>query len=189
MGTALAIPIEVNDSAFVAVCRRFPDCRVEISSSGEIIVLPPTDPESGRYSSNALLDLGNWNRTHGRGHAVDAVTSYRFPDGSRRSPDASWYDNARWREAKRGTTSRFPVFAPEFVIEVRSPSDSLKNLQRKMEDYMENGVKLGWLIDPRNQTVHIYRPSQTPEVLEHPEAVFGEGPMEGFVLNAAGVFE
>jgi Uma2 family endonuclease len=189
MGDALAIAAEVTDAEFLAICRRFPDTRVEVSSSGEIIVLPPTDPDSGYRTHVVSSELYNWNLTHGRGRTGDAATSFRFPDGSRRCPDTCWYDLTRWNEAKRGTTSRYPVFAPEFVVEVSAPTDSIKNLQRKMEDYMDNGVQLGWLIDPKRRTVMIYRPNRAPELLLNPTEVLGDGPVEGFVLKTSTIFE
>jgi Uma2 family endonuclease len=114
---------------------------------------------------------------------------FRFPGGARRSPDAAWFDADRWREAKRNNPGlRFPEFAPEFVIEVRSPDDRIRKLREKMEEYIADGVLLGWLIDSFERTVAIYRRDQPPEVLTNPAAVNGEGPVDGLVLNLGRIF-
>src|SRR5262249_55979363 len=131
--------------------------------------------------------LRDWARQVGRGRVSGPTGGFRFADGSRRSPDAAWFDADRWRQAQKPGT-RFPVFAPEFVIEVRSPDDRIRLLREKMEEYISNGVKLGWLIDPRERTVAIYRPGRAPEILAHPASVPGEGPVEGFVLDLSRVF-
>jgi len=126
--------------------------------------------------------LSNWAEAHGKGDWCGPDTGFRFPDGSRLAPDAAWFDAARFAKAEQ-SGERFPVFAPEFVIEVRSPDDRLRPLREKMETYLANGVQLGWLIDPMERTVTIYRPAQPPQVLNHPASVEGEGPVAGFVLN------
>jgi len=113
---------------------------------------------------------------------------FRLPGGSRRSPDAAWFDSDRWAAAKEGSELRFPPFSPEFVIEVRSPNDRLRVLREKMQEYIDNGVQLGWLIDPENRTVEIYRPQRPPEILNNPATVAGEGPVKDFVLSLDRIF-
>ncbi len=114
------------------------------------------------------------------------MEAFFFANGSRRSPDAAWFDAGRWRKSqKKGT--RFPPFAPEFLIEVRSPEQRMRPLREKMEEYIANGVQLGWLIDPIAHSVEIYRPGREPEVLNNPTAVSGEGPVQGFVLDLSGI--
>jgi len=121
-----------------------------------------------------------------RGLVTAANASFHFADGSRRSPDAAWFDAKRWKEAQKPGTL-FPVFAPEFVVEVRSPEQRARPLREKMDEYIANGVQLGWLIDPIEGTVTIYRPGQEPELLNRPASVSGEGPVEGFVLDLTGI--
>ena len=147
-----------------------------------VIVMPPKDPESGALGAETAAQLGNWAHDQGKGHVCGPDTGFHFRDGSRRSPDATWFDDARWRAAKKPRV-RFPVFAPDFVIEVRSPDDRIRPLREKMEEYIANGVQLGWLIDPMERTVTIYSSGQPPRVLENPATVAGEGPVAGFVLS------
>lgn len=177
----------ISEKDFLAMCERFPDATLEYTPDGTIIIMPPTDPESSERVMEVGAQLRNWAHQSGGGHVIGPDGGFRFPGGSRRSPDASWYDDARWQAAKKPRV-RFPVFAPEFVIEVRSPDDRLPALREKMEEYILNGVQLGWLIDPQERTVAIYRPSREPEVLTNPASVAGEGPVEGLVLSLDRVF-
>jgi Uma2 family endonuclease len=173
----------LSEEEFLEFCEKFPDAFVEYTADGTLIVMPPTDPESGVGNAAVLIQLGSWAKREGRGMVTGPDAGFHFPDGSRRSPDAAWFDEARWREAKqRDQRRRFPVFAPEFVIEIRSPGDRLRPLQEKMEEYIANGVQLAWLIDPKERTVTIYS-SAALRVLHNPASVEGEGPVAGFVLN------
>lgn len=172
----------LSEAQFLALTSEFPDCMLEYTADGTVIVMPPTDPESSARVFETGRQLGNWAVTQGRGIVIGPDGGFFLRDGSRRSPDAAWFDAARWQAAKT-PDRRFPVFAPEFLIEVRSPEQRSRPLREKMEEYMANGVQLAWLIDPMERTVTIYRSGQAPEVLEHPANVAGEGPVEGFVLN------
>ena len=143
--------------------------------------MPPTDPESSARVLETGRQLANWAVGRG-GKVIGPDGGFFFRDGSRRSPDAAWFNSARWQAAKTPNL-RFPVFAPEFLIEVRSPEQRARPLREKMDEYVANGVQLAWLIDPIEHTVTIYRPGRAAEVLEHPATVAGEGPVDGFVLN------
>src|SRR5271165_1572311 len=177
---------DLSEEEFLKICNEFPDARVEYDApEGTIILMPPTDFDTSDQNASIVGQLHAWRQTHG-GKVGESNAGFRLPNGSRRSPDASWADAERWKAAKRPGT-RFPVFAPEFVIELRSPDDRMSRLRAKMEEYMANGVLLGWLIDPKKRTVTIYRPGREPEVLDHPAEVRGEGPVEGFVLNLEGI--
>jgi Uma2 family endonuclease len=178
----------LSESEFLELCRKFPDAMVEYTADGTVIVTPPTDPESGERVGEAFIQLGNWARGQGKGRVCGPDSGFRFADGSRRSPDAAWFSKSRWREAKK-SGERFPVFAPEFVIEVRSPDDRIRGLREKMAEYIANGVELAWLIDPLERSVTIYRAGRAPEVLEDPATVEGEGPVAGFVLNLADILQ
>jgi Uma2 family endonuclease len=177
----------LSEAEFIALCKQHPDFTVEYNAAdGTVIFMPPTDPENGERSALVVLQLGIWARNQGRGAFLGPDAGFRLPNGSRRSPDAAWYDRARWAKAKK-SGERYPVFAPEFVIEVRSPDDRLVVLRKKMEEYIANGVRLGWLIDPKTRSVAIYRAGRSPEVLSNPVTVAGEGPVKGFVLSMDGI--
>jgi Uma2 family endonuclease len=176
----------LSEADFLALAEEFPDCFLEYTAEGTVLIMPPTDPETGACVARVTRRLGNWAEDRGRGIVTGADAGFFFPDGSRRSPDAAWFDAARWRKSqKKGT--RFPTFAPEFLIEVRSAEQRARPLREKMEEYMANGVQLGWLIDPIKNTVEIYRPGRDPEILNNPATVSGEGPVEGFVLDLKGI--
>jgi Uma2 family endonuclease len=172
---------ELTDEQFLAWCELFPDARLEYSEEGEIIVMPPTDRKNSAKVARVVQRLSNWADQTGLGEVCGPDGGFRFRTGARRSPDASWYTG--------DPPGRFPVFAPQFVIEVRSPDDRIKRLREKMERYMAAGVLLAWLIDPIEHSVSIYRPNIEPEVLLNPASVAGEGPVEGFVLDLAGILE
>jgi Uma2 family endonuclease len=177
---------ELTEAEFLALCEQFPDSRLEYSRDGTLIIMPPTDPETGTRTSLIVYALVDWAKKTGLGLVVGPDAGFRFKDRSRRSPDAAWFNKARWQQIRK-PGRRYPVFAPEFVIELRSPEDRMRLLQEKMEEYIDNGVQLAWLIDPAERTVTIYRPGRAVEVLSNPTTVPGEGPVEGFVLDLAGI--
>ena len=177
----------LSEKEFLELCAKFPDAMVEYTKDGTVTLMPPTDFESGKRVKEVVRQLSNWADEDGKGDVSGPDTGFRFRDGSRLAPDAAWVDARRWGKAKK-SAERFPVFAPEFVIEVRSPDDRIRALREKMEDYIANGVLLGWLIDPMQRTVTIYRPAQPPRVLKNPASVQGEGPVAGFVLKLDRVF-
>ena len=178
----------LNEREFLDLCRQFPDATLEYEPDGTVLIMPPTDPESGMRLAAIIYQLKDWSLRLGKGNVVGSDAGFFLPGGSRRSPDAAWFDSNRWKAAKvRGLS--FPVFAPDFVIELRSPYDRLAPQARKMQEYIDNGVKLGWLIDPQNRTVTVYRPGEAPTVLANPAEVAGEGPVEGFVLSLAEIFQ
>jgi Uma2 family endonuclease len=176
----------LSEAQFLALSEEFPDCTLEYTADGTVIVMPPTDPDSSARVSEVGFQLMAWARQNGRGLVIGPDGGFFFRDGSRRSPDAAWFDSARWQAAKT-PDRRFPVFAPEFLIEVRSPEQRARPLREKMEEYIANGVQLAWLIDPMEHTVAIYRPGRVAEILERPANVVGEGPVDGFVLNLEGI--
>lgn len=176
------------DDYFEAVCAANPDLRIERLSSGEIVIMPPRGFETGYKNNEISRQLGDWARRDGRGLAADSSTEYALPNSARRSPDASWVAKDRLallsREQKRG----FLPLCPDFVIELRSPSDSIRELRTKMCEWIEQGAQLGWLIDPETRTVEIYRPSVAVETLHRPATVQGDGPVTSFVLDLAEVW-
>lgn len=154
--------------------------------------MSPTGGEAGRKNFNLYLDLGNWNRQTKLGEAFDSSTVFVLPNGARRSPDVSWIRLERWNALTLKEKQGFPPIAPDFAIELVSPSD-LKNqryqdLQAKMQEYLDNGVKLGWLIEPSARTVEIYRFGQQVEILDNPQTLFGEDILPEFVLDLSNIF-
>lgn len=176
----------LSEAEFLALAEEFPDCFLEYTAEGTVLIMPPTDPVSGMRVFEVGRQLGNWAIVDGRGHVSGPEGGFLFPDGSRRSPDATWFSKDRWAKAQRPGTV-FPVFAPEFVIEVRSTQQRRRPLREKMSEYMANGVQLGWLIDPIEHSVEIYRAGREPELLQNPATVSGEGPIEGFTLDLNGI--
>ncbi len=180
---------DMSEQEFLDLCGRFPDATLEYEPDGTLLIMPPTDPESGMRSVAIVRQLANWSEQTGKGLVLGPDAGFFFPNGARRSPDASWFDEKRWREVlAHAKGSRFPRFAPEFVIELRSPDDRLPVLNSKMREYMANGVQLAWQIDPQNRTVTVYRAGSEPTTLSNPTEVIGEGPVAGFVLSMAKVF-
>jgi Uma2 family endonuclease len=179
----------LTEEEYFDLCAKFENYFVEYAADGTVILMPGTDPNSGISVFEIGRQLGNWAAEDGRGVVTGPATSFLFPDGARLEPDAAWFDKERWDAAKAGGSGkRVPVFAPEFVIEVRSPEQRARPQREKMEEYIANGVLLGWLIDPLERTVAIYRPGREPEVVMNPAEVAGEGPVAGFVLKLDRVF-
>jgi Uma2 family endonuclease len=176
--------IELTDEQFFQICQNNRDLRIERTAEGELIIMPPTGWESGNRNSRLTQRLGNWADADGKGLTFDSSTGFKLPNGANRSPDASWVSRERLI-ALNPDPAKFLPMAPDFVAELRSASDSLETLRRKMQEYINNGVRLGWLIDPQNQQVEIYRPGKEVEVLLSPTSLSGEDVLPGFVLDLA----
>ena len=179
-----AIALHVTPEQFEALAVANRDLRLERTAQGELIVNPPTGGESGARNLSISTQLGNWYEEHEElGEAFDSSTGFRLPNGSDRSPDASWVSRERWEALTPKQRKGFVPLCPDFVVELRSESDSLTKLQAKMQEYIDNGARLGWLIDPLNRKVEIYRRGVAVEVLENPSDLSGEDVLPGFVLN------
>ena len=174
--------IELTDEQFFQLCQNNRDLRLERTAEGELIIRPPTGWKSGNQNSRLTQRLGNWTEADGTGLAFDSSTGFKLPNGANRSPDASWVTNERL-EALNPDPTRFLPMAPDFVVELRSATDNLKTVQQKMQEYLENSVRLGWLIDPQNQRVEVYRQGRDVEVLQSPTTLSGEDVLPGFVLD------
>ena len=166
--------------------------RMELTQDGELIVMSPTGGTAGRKNFNLYLDLGNWNRQQKLGEAFDSSTVFVLPNGARRSPDVSWINLNRWNQLTDAQQDGFPPLAPDFVVELVSPSDvknqRYEDLQAKMQEYLDNGVRLGWLIEPSAKTVEIYRQAKQVEVLNNPQTLSGENILPGFILDLSEIF-
>ena len=166
--------------------------RLELTANGELIVMSPTGGTAGRKNFNLYLDLGNWNRRNKLGEAFDSSTIFTLPNGARRSPDVAWVKLERWNKLTQKQKDGFPPISPDFVIELVSPSDltnqRYEDLQNKMQEYLDNGVKLGWLIEPSATTVEIYRAGEQVEILNNPQTLLGEDILPEFTLDLTGIF-
>jgi Uma2 family endonuclease len=178
----LSPTIELTDEQFFQLCVNNRDLRLEQTAQGELIIMPPTGWKSGNRNSRLTQRVGNWADVDGTGLAFDSSTGYILPNGAKRSPDASWVSRERL-EALNPDPTRFLPMAPDFAVELRSANDELKTVQQKVQEYINNGVRLGWLIDPQNQRVEIYRIGQNVEVLQSPTSLLGENVLPGFVLE------
>lgn len=176
-------PLTLSDEQFENLCRNHPDLNVEMSAKGELIIVAPTLPYTGEKNSDLNFEVQRWARKDKTGVVFDSSSLFTFPNGAKRSPDVSWVLREKWDNLSTYEKKRFSRLVPDFVIELRSGSDSLKTLKKKMAEYISNGVRLGWLIDPTQQKVHIYRANGEIEVLDNPETVSGENVLEGFELN------
>ena len=191
---AITIPkgFQVTPEQFDQLAQAEQLARMELTKDGELIVMSPTGGTAGRKNRRLTQQIGIWTDRDGTGEAFDSSTIFVLPNGARRSPDVSWIRLERWNQLTQAQQDGFPPIAPDFVIELVSSSD-LKNqryedLQRKMQEYLENGVKLGWLIEPSAKTVEIYRIEQQVEILNNPQTLSGEDVLPGFVLNLSEIF-
>jgi Uma2 family endonuclease len=176
-------PPAMNDDEYYEFCQQFDGLRVERMADGCVIIMAPTGFESSDRNSEINAQLRSWAKRDGRGRVADSNGEFILPDGSAFAPDASWVAWDRIRQLSPKQKRQFPRLVPDFIIELMSPSDRRAQVRRKMQLWIDNGVLLGWFIDPDRRTVTIYRPGAEPEILENPERVIGDGPIDGFVLE------
>ncbi|MEH1904852.1 MAG: Uma2 family endonuclease [Nostoc sp.] len=177
------LKIDLTDEQFFQMCQKNRDYRFERTASGELLIMPPTGSDTGNRNFDIVVELGIWNKQTKLGKGFDSSTGFTLPNGAERSPDASWVKIERWNALTPEQQEKFAPICPDFVVELRSRSDSLKELQEKMPEYIENGAQLGWLIDRKNKQVEIYRPGKNVEILDNPATLSGENVLPGFVLD------
>jgi Uma2 family endonuclease len=175
--------VELTDEQFYQLCRVNPDVKFERTAKGEIVIVSPTGGETGNQNFEIAADFAIWNRQTKLGVGFDSSTCFRLPNGAMRSPDVAWIKQEKWDVLTAEEKTKFPPIAPDFVLELVSPSDRLQDIQAKMQEYIENGVCLGWLIDPSSQRVEIYRSNQAVEVLESPNFLRAEEVLPGLTLH------
>jgi Uma2 family endonuclease len=180
--------LDLTDEQFFKLCQANRDLRFERTATGELIIMPPTGGETGNKNARITQQLMNWTDADGTGIAFDSSTCFKLPNGGDRSPDAAWIKLSRWNTLTEEQKEKFPPICPDFVIELLSPSDSLKVAQEKMREYIDNGVRLGLLINRKSRQVEIYSQGKEVEVLESPATVSGEDVLNGFVLNLATIW-
>lgn len=184
---ALANP--VSDQQFEQLCAQNQDTKFEMTSQGELIVMSPTGSESGRQNADLLTQISIWNRQTKLGVVFDSSTGFTLPNSAKRSPDVSWIEVSRWNELTKKQKRGFAPIAPDFALELLSPNDRLQDTQGKMQEYLECGVKLGWLIFPDEKKVEIYRLGKDVEVLDSPRSLSGEDLLPGLVVELDEIFE
>jgi Uma2 family endonuclease len=180
------ITLRITHQEFEQLCQDNPDFRLELTADGELVTMSPAGYESSEKNANLTADLTIWNRASKQGRVFDSSGGFTLPSGAVKSPDVTWIENSKLADVPAGV--KFPSVVPDFVIELRSQSDNLKTLQAKMEEYQANGVRLGWLINPQQQEVEIYRLGREREVLQSPATLSGEDVLPGFVLELSAVW-
>lgn len=175
--------VGLTDEQFDSLCYANPDLQLERTAKGELIIMPPVGGISGNREADLITDLNVWNRQTKLGIVFSSSTIFRLPNGGDRSPDAAWIQLDRWNSLTPEQQEKFPPICPDFVIELRSRTDSLEPLQQKMQEYLNSGLKLGWLINPQQQQVEIYRINHPLEILQLPATLSGENILPEFTLE------
>lgn len=182
----LALNIEsvnLTDDQFLQLCRDNPDFRLEISAEKELIIMPPTGNETSHRNADIICQLVNWAKRDGAGVAFDNNGMFTLANGAKRSPDAAWILNTRWNSRSKEDREGFTKICPDFVVELRSRSDRLSRIKKKMEEYIANGARLGWLLDPIHNQAYIYRPDQAAECIDDPAIISGDPVLPGFKFD------
>ncbi len=178
----------LTDDQFAELCANNPDLRFEYTCTGGLIIMSPTSSDTGERNASLTADFVIWNRSTGAGRVFDSSAGFILPNGAKRSPDVSWISHARWNALSDQERQGFARICPDFVLELRSPTDRLSSLQDKMQEYLDNGSRLGWLIDPADRIVYVYQSGEVMERLEAPVEVSGEAVLPGFRLRMATVW-
>jgi len=180
--------IKLDAEQFLQLSLSNKDIRMEINAQGKLILMPPTGGETGEFNSEINYQLTHWNKQASSGKTFDSSIGFSLPNGGDRSPDAAWIKLERWEALNEKGKESFPPICPDFVIELSSKIDNFKQLQAKMPEYLDSGLRLGWLIERYTKIVEIYRQGKEVEVLESPAMVSGEDVLPGFVLDIKGIF-
>ena len=175
--------IDMDDEQFFQFCQLNRDLRIERTAEGDIIIMAPEAGSCGRGGSELVFLFEQWARRDGSGQVFASSTGFNLPNGATRSPDVAWVRNERLETLSEQEWEKLLPLCPDFVLELRSPSDTLRRVERKMEEYCQNGAQLGWLLDPVSKKVHIYRRDAAPEILDNPAIVSGEPLLRGFTLD------
>ncbi len=181
--------IELTEDQFFALCQLNRDLHLERNAEGDIIIMPPTGFATDDRNSEINYQLRRWAKADGRGVATGSSAGFHLPNGADRAPDAAWTLRARLATVTREKKEKFLPLCPDFVIELRSPSDDLDEIKAKMKEYIENGARLGWLLDPKSRRVYVYRPDADAVVIEDPEEMSGDLELSSFVLDLREIWE
>jgi Uma2 family endonuclease len=181
--------LKLDDEQFLQLAKANAELRMERTAQGELTVMAPTGSEGGNRNAELSADLALWNRKACLGMVFDSSTGFRLPNGAIRSPDSAWIANARWQALIPEQRKGFAPICPDFVIELASETDDVEDLRIKMQEYLSNGCRLGWLIDPRLRQAEVYRPGQPVEILRSPQFLSGEEVLPGFILGLQTLFD
>jgi Uma2 family endonuclease len=179
----LVVQNEMDDEQFFRFCQLNRELQIERNAQGELIIMPPVGGSSSHGNIEVASKLHEWAKRDRTGRAFDSSAGFNLPNGATRSPDASWVLKERLQKLSKGQRDKFLPLCPDFVLELRSPSDSVRMLKEKMDEYVENGAQLGWLLDPVARQVHVYRPDAPPQTLNNPSVLAGDPILPGFKLN------
>jgi len=181
--------LTLNDEQFLKLSQANPDLKFERSQQGNLIIMSPTGGETGNRNAELIGEFIIWNRRKKLGKVFDSSTGFKLPNGAIRSPDVAWVKQESWDSLSPEKKRKFPNLAPDFVLELRSETDSLSETQGKLREYIENGVRLGWLINPLEKQVEIYRSGKEPEVLDQPQQISGEAVLPEFTLDLSLIWQ
>jgi Uma2 family endonuclease len=179
---------KLSDDEFFEFCLANDPLRIERTAEEDIIIMPPTGGKTGIRNAKLIGRFAVWTEADGTGQAFDSSTEFALPNGAMRSPDLAWVRNERWQALTDEEQEKFPPLCPDFVVELCSRTDSLRLLQKKMQEYVDNGAQLGWLIDPLKRKVHVYRPGAAVEILDDPQTISGEPLLQGLTLDVAAIW-
>jgi Uma2 family endonuclease len=180
--------VALTPEQFFQICCDNRDLRFELTAQKELIIMPLPGPDTSRRNAIIITALSNWAGKDGTGITFDSACRFILQNGANRGPDASWLSRKRWDALTPGEKRTGARLCPEFLVELMSPSDRMAEQKEKMEEYISNGLQLGWLIDPENKTVYIYRPGAAPEILNTPATLSGDPVLPGFVFNIAEIW-
>jgi Uma2 family endonuclease len=183
------VQLQSTEDLFYKLCQQNPELRLERTVDGKVIIMPPTGGETGSRNHSINGQLYNWTKKDGSGSAFDSSTGFKLPNGADRSPDASWVQKARLAQLSVEEKKRFLPLCPDFAIQLRSPSDDLETIKAKMDEYIACGLRLGWLIDPEERAVYVYRPGEAVQKLENANDIYADPELPGFVLDLREVWE
>lgn len=180
---------KLTDDEYFDFCQRNRKLRIEMTKEGQMIIMLPVGGEGGHRNFNLIGEFYAWVKADGTGVGFDSSTGFKLPNGAKRSPDLAWIQRDRWEAVPKKQRKKFPPICPDFVVELRSETDSLETLKEKLEEYIDNGAQLGWLIDPLEKKVYVYRPKVRVKVLNHPKTISGEPLLKGLVIDLAGILD
>ena len=180
--------IALTDEQFFELCQLNQDYRIERNAQGDLVIMPPTGSETDERNFNLIGQLWAWVQQDGTGVGFGSSSGFTLPNGAVKSPDAAWIRRSRWEAIAPEQRQKFAPICPDFVIELRSETDGLKVLQTKMQEYIDNGASLGWLIDRLQQKVYIYRPDRAVQELDHPTTLSSDPILPGFVLDLSQIW-
>ncbi|MFN7945199.1 MAG: Uma2 family endonuclease [Blastocatellia bacterium] len=179
----------MTDDEFFEFCALNRELRIEMTKEGEMLIMLPVGSEGGHRNYLLTVRFGAWAEADGTGVGFDSSAGFKLPNGAKRAPDLSWIRRERWEAVPARKRKKFAPICPDFVVELRSETDRLELLKAKMEEYIENGTQLGWLIDPIEKKVYIWRPRTRVKGLNHPQTLSGEPLLKGLTLNLAGIID